>query len=232
MDIIRPHIYNGEGLNYLRTPFWNQKTLFPRVLREISRLGTMIGGEVEAIRLFLHLKLNYLHCNLDHGNTTYIFVRPDDHVDMHRKLDEVLREVLQSISRHPLHIYVRNRRLDPPWINAARHCREIRQHPEKPGHIACEHDRASNSFFLSGCFQKNVAFALDMLQRHAYTEIKVNVYRAVGKRLPKELTDHVFACALQAEQIPMDPRMIMEGKGRVICGEHEEVLSVPVATDE
>lgn len=84
MSIVGPgHRHSGEGLNYLRTPFWNRNTFFPRVFPEISRLGTIVRGKVEAIQLFLHVKLNYLHCSLNYGNATYIFLRDDDHVEMH-----------------------------------------------------------------------------------------------------------------------------------------------------
>lgn len=134
-----------------------------------------------------------------------------------------MRQVLEPIRRHPLNIYIHNRRFDPLWINAASHCREICRYPQKAGYRACEHDANGAATSLSGCFQKNMAFALNMLQRHAYSEIKVNVYRAVGKRLPKELTDHVFACALQAEQIPQDPRIVKGGEAKVFCGKHEQI---------
>ena len=45
--------------------------------------------------------------------------------------------------------------------------------------------------------------------------IKVSIYRAMGKKLPRELAEQGFDYALEAEGIPDDPR-IMKGPGKIM----------------
>jgi hypothetical protein len=155
--------------------------------------------------VFLKAKLECLHFAK--------FDKPDDQLAMHRPLDPTLNEVLQSIKDHPVKLYIRNRRQDPHWINAASQCDRIRsfQKQKKYYHNASKGRVASQA----GCVQANTLRALDMLQRHAYMEVKLSVYRAVGMKFPKKLAELVFMYTLAAEGIPQDPR-IMEGPGDIM----------------
>jgi hypothetical protein len=51
----------------------------------------------------------------------------------------------------------------------------------------------------------NTAMALDLLQRHALTGTKLNVYRVVSKKFPKELADRVLRYVLYSQRLPEEP---------------------------
>lgn len=66
-----------------------------------------------------------------------------------------------------------------------------------------EYDSTSES-----CFHAVTVELLDWLQTKAWSEIRYNVFRTIGCRLPSELTERVFSYALKAEEIEADPRLI------------------------
>jgi hypothetical protein len=64
----------------------------------------------------------------------------------------------------------------------------------------------------------NTAVALDLLERHVYMDIKLNVYRAAGRKLQNELVDIVLKYALLAEKISEEPGVFDPlGKAVVQC---------------
>lgn len=97
-------------------------------------------------------------------------------------------------------------------------CRSTRQFANN--FTQCEH-REMWGFIKSwrrGCVQANIAVVLEALQLSAFADLKVKVYRAVGHKLPRELTDHIFTYLLQAEDIPDKPRIFDPcGNGRAKC---------------
>jgi hypothetical protein len=77
----------------------------------------------------------------------------------------------------------------------------------------------------------NTAVALDLLQRHAYTETKLNVYRVVGRKLPKELADIILRYVLLSQGQPEEPGLFdQSGKAVVHCEDASiEVLRTELA---
>lgn len=65
----------------------------------------------------------------------------------------------------------------------------------------------------NACLHNQLLGTLDILQRNAYFEIRDKVWDAVEGRLPAELIAKVFDQVLEAEEIPLDPRIIVSLKG-------------------
>jgi hypothetical protein len=83
---------------------------------------------------------------------------------------------------------------EPP-LDYAWACDRLRPTPDrKCDHVFCCHDGANET--------------LDILQREAYTGIRVSVLRVVNNRQPQELVETVFDWALTINGIPSDPRVI------------------------
>lgn len=61
--------------------------------------------------------------------------------------------------------------------------------------------------FGSKCFHTIKVDLLDTLQKAAHKEIRQKILLIAGKRLPAELTDHIFREALLAEDIPEQPEV-------------------------
>jgi hypothetical protein len=72
--------------------------------------------------------------------------------------------------------------------------------------MRCDEDGASS------CIHDETAPALEILQKHAYQEIRTSVLRAVGKRLPKEIVDLVIEQTFFKEDMPTDPRVLGDGE--------------------
>ena len=65
-------------------------------------------------------------------------------------------------------------------------------------------------FGAPSCLHDILVRDLDTLQRHAYFEIRGHVRLAVGHRLPSELVSLVFEYTMLAENVPLDPRVLVE----------------------
>jgi hypothetical protein len=198
-------------------PSYHSEVFLPSFLREIKRVARMKDGERYAISLLVNLKVAYL--SLPDDMSVALYQRDRDRDEMHRAVDVVFGTILKSVQRHPLNIYVRNRRLDPPWIDAAQMCRTIARCLDES---ICPHLETGEPEAKIGCVQGNIVHMQSRLQRYASVEIKVNVYRAVGKHLPKELADLVFQHTLVAEEVPHHPRRISHSsKASFRCGAHK-----------
>jgi hypothetical protein len=126
---------------------------------------------------------------------------------MHRDVDQVLYSILKSVEDQPVDETTAGRPRNWDWADAATVCRYIYRYKQC---YSCRGMRAirGTSFshnYYKGCIDVNLVRLLDMLQPHTHTEIKVNIYRAVGRKLPRELTDIVFQWPLTAEEITQDP---------------------------
>ncbi|KAF2829728.1 hypothetical protein CC86DRAFT_174075 [Ophiobolus disseminans] len=62
------------------------------------------------------------------------------------------------------------------------------------------------------CTSNTLLPTLDVLQRHTYDGIRFKVQIAVARYLPLELEWMVFEEIMQAEEVPLDPRVIVEGR--------------------
>lgn len=67
----------------------------------------------------------------------------------------------------------------------------------------------------NACLYDQLLGTWDLLQRNAYFKVRDNVHLAIGDRLPAELVHDVFEQVLEAEGIPLDPRVIVELKGTI-----------------
>jgi hypothetical protein len=65
----------------------------------------------------------------------------------------------------------------------------------------------------NACLHNQLLGTLDILQRNAYFETRDKVWDAVEDRLPAEIIAKVFEQVLEAEEIPLDPRIIVDLKG-------------------
>jgi hypothetical protein len=57
------------------------------------------------------------------------------------------------------------------------------------------------------CFHDNCLDLLEWLQTRAWSETRYRVFSTIGTLLPAELTERVFECTLDAEDVPLDPRV-------------------------
>lgn len=82
-------------------------------------------------------------------------------------------------------------------VDTAKSCRDVKERMHR------------NRCVSSGdrCVYNALVPMLDILQRHAYEEIRHNVHIAVDSYLPIELEVLVFEYAMLAEEVPMDPRI-------------------------
>lgn len=67
--------------------------------------------------------------------------------------------------------------------------------------------RSSNSDDDDYCYHMLNLSTLEFLHKQAYSEVRAKVFLTVGSQLPVELTEQVFELALQAEGVPLDPRV-------------------------
>jgi len=66
------------------------------------------------------------------------------------------------------------------------------------------HDHHDQDSELRGqCFHTQSLELLDWLQRKAWGEIRSKILRIVGDRLPAELAERIFECALDTEGVPL-----------------------------
>jgi hypothetical protein len=189
---------------------------FPRLLMVLLWMSSYEDAAMAVLDLCVYTKMDCLHARVP-------FFTGEDHQLAHRELDGILRVTLRSIqhSQRYYRRYAYDAQTHAPY--AAHLCRYIRsfntrlcycEHPFPQGAPGVPHDYANR-----GCVQVNTAVALDLLERHAYIDIKLNVYRAAGRELPKELVDIVLRYALLAEKISEEPGVFDRlGKGVIECG--------------
>jgi len=157
----------------------------------LSWLWDHHDGQVFAFRLWLRLKLEMFHGENEN-------IRGRARADGLRLVNYILDGILGRIKQHPVHLYVRGKRQDMPFIDAALAYRRIRN-------ISKNFDRRHCQDRERKCIHEETAPALAKLRRHAIIEIKSNASRAVGKRLPREIVDMVVEHALAIEEVPVEP---------------------------
>ena len=205
------HQYLEEYKHLFRTVF------FPRMLAMIEHITVAEDGELPALDLCVYAKLDCLH-------GTFIFVCNEAHQNANRQIDRILRNTLQSTKRHRKAHRRDNGEVQARQPDAAYLCQSIRRFYNHYHH--CNHIPTSRPSARAerGCVRVNTAVALDLLQRHAYTETKLNVYRAVGKKLPKELADMILKLVLSSQGQPNEPGIFdRDGKAVIQCGEAVEL---------
>ena len=57
------------------------------------------------------------------------------------------------------------------------------------------------------CFHKSSLPLLEWLQKRAWSEVRVKIMLTIGTVLPTELAQRVFECAMEAEDLPIDPQV-------------------------
>ncbi|KAF2116820.1 hypothetical protein BDV96DRAFT_35464 [Lophiotrema nucula] len=64
------------------------------------------------------------------------------------------------------------------------------------------------------CYSTRLLPLLHHLQHAAFPQVRVNVLRAVGRRLPAEMTEMIISYTLAAEEQPLDPRILIKCRNR------------------
>lgn len=174
----------SEGINQV-------ETFVDRFRTALSWIWCHNEGLYFAFQLWLRLKFEVFYG--PHDNIRG-FPRQEAGYCVNRMLGEILRRIRQ----HPVHLYVRGKRQSVPFIDAAHVCRVIRKMSTDFDCDRCK-DRGR------GCVHAEMSNPLEQLQKHAYQEVKTNVFLAVGKWLPRELADVVIEHALVVEEVPEIP---------------------------
>lgn len=192
---------------------------FPRMLAVIEHITVAEDGELPALDLCVYAKLDCLH-----GSSP--FFSNEAHQNANRQIDRIVRNILQSIKRQRKAPRRDNGDAQARQPDAAYLCQSIRRfcnHYHLCDHISTSRESARIGRGR-GCVRVNTAVVLDLLQRHAYIETKLNVYRAVGKKLPKELADMILKLVLSSQGQPNEPGIFdRDGKAVIHCGEAVEL---------
>ena len=168
-----------------------------RLLKEVSRIRDMPHGQEKAFHLYLTIKLRLLQDpDWKYAHPTY-----KQHFQINTLVDELLR------SR-----FLKNQ--CTPFLNLAQSCRAVRDRMSKNEceiHLQIWITDAEESPNYSCIYNLFMPF-LDILQCHAYFEVRSNVRLAVFRYLPTELIHLVFEYTMAAEEMPLDPRILVSAQ--------------------
>lgn len=99
---------------------------------------------------------------------------------------------------------------EPEFMDIARACDIVRHNMEVvPCRAGTEQPEDEHEIVENACSYNIRLETLDLLQRHAYFEIRANVRFALGHRLPAELVQLVFEHTMEVVGIGYDPRIIV-----------------------
>lgn len=150
--------------------------------RSLDWVWDLRSGEVVASQLLLQFL-----CETIHDRDVKIEGRA--HRLAVRKVNYLLDIAMCRIRQAPLYVYVRGQRQETTYINGVQACRRIREITQQ---LRCK----DNQDLERGCIYDLTAGPLDMLQKHTYLEVQTKVLVALGKKLPREITDIVSEHAL------------------------------------
>jgi hypothetical protein len=194
---------------------------FPRLLVITERIAVAKDSALPALDLCVYIKLDCLH-------GYFPFFCDAAHQRANCQIDSILKSILQPTKINRLKPVRKLRKAhsiqdddaQARQPDAAYLCQSIRRF--RAQYDFCDHAFTSDVYpqRKRGCVSVNTAVALDLLQRHAYTETKLNVYRVVGKKLPRELADIVLKYTLHGRGQPEEPGIFdRSGKAVIECGE-------------
>jgi hypothetical protein len=189
-DLIRAQLHKTRDE---RVPLEWLTDIIERFFREIERVYDLPNGKWLAFQLWLDVKCDFLTSlplTCSHQLRNAIMERQ-------KELDENLHDMLTD----------RRARHKPgdPLVDMSENSRRLRRQAAKR---PCQPDP-----FKVSCQHNLLIRALDLLQRNACVDVCINVLRAVRHRLPAELVEIVYECTLAAEEIPSDPRILVEVSG-------------------
>lgn len=75
----------------------------------------------------------------------------------------------------------------------------------------------------NSCYHVLNLDTLDFLHKQAYGEVRTKMFLTVGSQLPMELTEHIFELAMQAEGVPLDPK-VRDTKRTLLWSSDPEVV--------
>lgn len=185
---------------------------FPRLSVIIERIAAAKDGALPVLDLCVYVKLDSLH-------GYFPFFCNEDHQHANRRIDIILESTLKSLQKHRIVKSKRDVDAQARQPDAAYLCQSIRRFYTH--YDFCDHEFMSDPYprRKRGCVRVNTAVALDLLQRHAFTETKLSVYRVVGKKLPRELADMVLRYVLHSQGLPEEPGIFdRSGKAVIKCG--------------
>ncbi|KAF2258582.1 hypothetical protein CC78DRAFT_621679 [Lojkania enalia] len=162
---------------------------------DIQCLYDLPGGGYLALHLALKLKLDILQ---GERQTTIWGSIVDEHYIVH----EIICGMLRRGANFP--------RLRIETL--LEECQRVRERMSRHECKAMQTERGK--LFMdkrNACIHNALLPTLDILQRHAYTELQLNVLRVAGRRLPKEITYQILDYLLPSN-LPSDPRLIVNAR--------------------
>ena len=165
--------------------------LVRRFFEEIKRIAAMRNGWRTALDLYIDLQLKMLEpAHFEHPSPVQM------------RLNELISlGVRRVLLEGSVHGAIR-------FTNLANACRRVRRFMQASN---CQRGVTDRVYMFENACQYNVLVeTLDMLQRHAYFEVRSNIHLALETTLPAELIHLVFEYTMEAEGIGVDPRMTLD----------------------
>ncbi|ORX98241.1 hypothetical protein BCR34DRAFT_151804 [Clohesyomyces aquaticus] len=157
----------------------------------------MRGGYYYAMKFYLDLKVDVLH----HPSMWFCIGR---RTIINQRIDDEFRVMMSRLRDTPSDIDVGyGSPTVLPYIDACKACCRIRKRLSTfDCYFWIHHGQR--------CIHTYTQEVLDVLQKYAYVEVRVNVLRTVAQRLPREIADMILSLAIEAEKVPRDPRVFMD----------------------
>lgn len=198
--MVRLAKYLRTQLNTLRQQrnenAWHTNMELISMLEHIDRLAEMPGTKRVCFDLWMDIKLHVLQREWAPDMTS-------SNGATHYQIDQHFRDIMKTGDQW-------SSRSRVPFLDSAQRCREIR------ARMRCSYVLNPIPTFQGSlqCSHKVLLSTLDIVQRNAYVEIRIEVLRAVRGRLPTELAEIVFEFTMATEAIPLDPRIVVRTKYR------------------
>ncbi|KAJ4368976.1 hypothetical protein N0V83_006058 [Neocucurbitaria cava] len=168
--------------------------LIDRLLKEISRVAEV--HKRTAMLLLINLQ------------TVVIWAGPYPDLYITKTQEVLVSKIHEAVSKL---LEVAGKEKEPEFMDIANLCDIIRQNMEaEPCKTGTEEPEDEHEIVENACSYNIFLETLDLLQRHAYFEIRANVRFALGRRLPAELVQLVFEHTMEIVGIGYDPRIILD----------------------
>ena len=162
------------------------EAVIDRLLPEIVRVSNMPGGPRTALSLFVELKIDILPSDRERYPSEFC-------IRKHGEIDGYMSSILRKADACS----------NKTFLNLVATSLQLKT---RMSSIRCCLNNESHHKSTDNACQFNVLIpALDLLQRHAYFEVKSLVRLAVRNRLPNELTQLIFEETLLREHMTNDP---------------------------
>ncbi|KAH7128178.1 hypothetical protein B0J11DRAFT_264230 [Dendryphion nanum] len=203
-------------------------TFAERTLKEVHRLAEMHDPEAPGVALDLLMTFNtkVMHNRISDASGPWFEA-------LLRKSELALVKILLKVRDWNAQTRPSKRTI---WLDTAGKCQQIRSFAKEYVCSNLEMEKVPRALVSRKCYHDNMATTLEVLQKHAHTELRPSVYLAVGRKLPRELMDLVLEWTILIHEVAIDPVIfkpaIEDGEGFVVgdvrgvvrCGERELVV--------